>query len=71
MRFPIKVNNEPLMTTTHILFVHYVILMSLYVLVQRHELTDPPHPGGNEAEGEGVSAQRAVTLHRQDAINEL
>lgn len=59
------------MTTNHILFVYYVILMRLYVLIQRHELRDPPHPGGNEAEGEGVSAQRAVALHRQDAINEL
>lgn len=51
MRFPINVNNETLMTTNPILFVHYVILMRLYVLVQRHELRDPPHPGGDEAEG--------------------
>lgn len=41
------------------------------MLVQRHELGDPPHPRDYEAEGEGVSAKRAVPLRRQDAIDEL
>lgn len=41
------------------------------MLVQRRELGDPPHPRDNEAEGEGVSAQRAVPLRRQDAVDEL
>lgn len=70
MLFLIKVNNETLMTTNDILSVHDVMLMRLDVLVQRHELGDPLHPGDNEAEGEGVSAQGAVALCSQDAVNE-
>lgn len=41
------------------------------MLGQPHELGDPPHPRDNEAEGEGVSAQRTVSLRLQDAIDEL
>lgn len=58
------------MTTNAILPVHHVMLMRLDVLVQRHELGDPLHPGDDEAEGEGVSAQGAAALRRQDAIDE-
>lgn len=51
--------------------VHYVVLVKLEVLVQPHELGDPPHPRDDEAEGEGVSAQGAVALRHQDAVDEL
>lgn len=53
------------------LSVHNVVLVSLDVLVQRGELRDPPHPGDDEAEGEGVPAHRAVTLSHQNTIKEL
>lgn len=45
--------------------------MRLQVLGQPHELGDPPHLRDNEAEGEGVSAQRVLSLCLQDAIDEL
>lgn len=38
--------------------------------MQPRELGDPPHPRDDEAEGEGVSAQGAVPLRRQDAVEE-
>lgn len=55
----------------HFRSVHDVVLMRLDVLVQRRELRDPLHPGDNEAEGEGVSAQRTVSLRCQDTVNEV
>lgn len=45
--------------------------MRLQVLGQLHELGDPSHLWDNEAEGEGVFAQRAVSLCLQDTIDEL
>lgn len=45
--------------------------MRLQVLVEPDELGEPPHPRDNEAEGEGVSAQGAAALRRQDTVDEL
>lgn len=56
--------------TDAVLPVHHVMLVSLEVLGQPHVLGGPLHPGDDEAEGEGLSAQGAAALRRQDAVNE-
>lgn len=54
-----------------LLSVHHVIPVTLDVLVQRRVFGDPPHPRQDEAEGEGVSTQRASPLCCQDTVNKL